>query len=121
MRRMRRMAKNTKIADIVTIFIILVPIFLLSLEIIIDSSQRPNILNVLIYLTSISAIYIGMLVRGFAERKQTRQLWILSFVLTALGIFTPMFLAQFVLKDVVSLALAALISVPIFLVFLILG
>jgi len=111
------MIKNTKIADIITIFIILIPVLLFSLHIIIGSDQKPNILNTFIYLILIITIYVGTFIRVFAGKKRSKVLWVLSFVLTALGILTPIVLALFILKDIVSLALVALILIPIFLVF----
>jgi len=108
--------RNVKTADIIIALIILTPIFLFSLKTVIDLNQMLNISNVVIYSISISSIIAGMLIRDVAESKQDKGLWILSFALTALGIFATQFLALFILKDVASLAFTTLILLPIFLI-----
>ena len=122
---MRRMIANRndrkiKTADILIIFIIIIPIFLFSLKTIIDSNQKPNILNIIIYMVLVLSIGIGMFMGDLAKHKQAKSLWILSIALTVLGIFVTLFLTLLILKDIISLAFTASILIPLFLVFLVL-
>ena len=109
-------SRNVKTADIIIILIILIPTFLFSLKTVIDLNRVLNISNMVIYSISISSIIAGILIRDIAENKQDKGLWILSFALTALGIFATQFLTLFILKDVASLAFTTLILLPISLI-----
>ncbi len=106
--------KKINTSDVLTAFIVGIPIFLLSLKIFISASEIPNALNVIAYLLSISAIYLGVLVEKRVRNTS------LNIILMATGVFATVFLATYVLKDFVSLAFVGVILIPATLIFLLL-
>jgi len=104
-----------KTADKILIFIILLPIFLFGLNLFIELNQKPNVMNVAIYLAILLLIIIGMVLVNLAKTKESNTFLILGGILVFMGVFGTSYLSLFTLKEV-----ASLIFVGVTLIFLIL-
>lgn len=110
--------KRIKTADKILIFIILLPVFLFGLNLFIELNQKPNFMNVTIYIATLLLIVIGMILINLIQKSNASL--ILGSILVFLGIFGTSYFALFVLKDISSLVFVGIILIPIILIYLIL-